>query len=99
MRARLEAELRRVLEAVERCDAEVRETRPGARGWRGRYWRPDGCGYTDDIEDAGRWPAGSQSSSDRSVVVPEWLALARDVLREQVEALDRAHGEIVGGGK
>lgn len=33
----------------------VLQVREEWRTGRGLYWRPDGCGYTDDIRDAGRW--------------------------------------------
>lgn len=43
---------------------------PEHRDDRGRYWRPYGWGYTDQIEEAGTWSPQGVPRSDRADAVP-----------------------------
>lgn len=83
-------------------DLVVLEVEPGERLGRGRYWSPNGCGYTDDIAHAGLFRRGEKRGPSTEI---DPLPALRERLAEVNGLRDRLvtmiavveHG-LLGGG-
>lgn len=66
----------------------IREVLPEYRSGRGRYWRAGGLGYTNKIEWAGLYEAGSAGNGERYREF-EAMFMLEDAIEEQRELLAR----------
>jgi hypothetical protein len=75
------------------------EVHPDARAGRARYWRPDSCGYTDEVTGAGLYREDEArrivEHSDRATMIPALPALtaAYDALQRQAAQVRKAMAE------
>ncbi len=81
------------------CDLVVMRVRPEFRDTRGRFWRPGGAGYTDDLTEAGLWVAGQSPHADRAEPLPFLVARAQEcpswcVLDFEHKGEHRDHGHL-----
>ena len=71
------------------------EVKPERRAGRGRWWRRDGQGYTDNIDDAGHFVNAERASGSETAyhvslqVVVAWLKGESLELKHRAERLER----------
>lgn len=78
--------------------AVVRVVRAGCRGGRGRFWRKNGAGYTDRLEEAGLYTPGPDPTLEHETwfEAPIWAfrdEVARTIVAVEVE-IERLQGRV-----